>query len=89
MNLADLFLRELEKDKGVSDVVRKMGQMLAEQHKSALETTAYFAQRQCEIYRLMDKSSQPASLNRMPNCGCKVGEPCHNAACPHMPVVTC
>jgi hypothetical protein len=54
MNLADLFLRELEKDDGASEVVRKLGKMLAEKHKEALETTAYFAQRQCEVHHKLE-----------------------------------
>jgi len=54
MNLADLFLRELERDAGVSPAVRKLGQMLAEKHKEALDTTADFARMQCEWHRKLD-----------------------------------
>lgn len=54
MNLADLFLQELAKDAGVSPHVRKIGEMLAEKHKEALDTTAEFAKRQCEMFRKLE-----------------------------------
>lgn len=54
MNLADIFIRELEKDDSASEAVRKLGKMLADKHKEALETTAYFAQRQCEVHHKLE-----------------------------------
>lgn len=68
MNLADAFLDVLAKDEGVSPVVRKMGEMLAQKHKEALETTAEFARRQCEMFYQQEKAAQIASrLPRVEN----------------------
>ena len=52
-DIADIFLKELAKDEYVSPSVKKLGELLAQKHKDALQTLADLAKGQCEMfYRL-------------------------------------
>lgn len=66
MDLADIFLRELEKDANASKEVKFLGKKLAEKYRENLETCTSLAKQSCEWhYRILGDQRETAA-NRPP-----------------------